>query len=60
MREQATAAAAKWGTLLPRVAAVWQAFGAEVAEVDDLATAREASGMPDQEPRLRPAQPVRL
>jgi hypothetical protein len=44
MREQATAAAEKWTALLPRVAAVWEAFGAELADVDDLAQAREASG----------------
>lgn len=44
MREQTTAAAAKWSALLPRVAAVWEAFGAELADVDDLAQAREAAG----------------
>ena len=44
MREQATAAAEKWSAMLPRVAVVWEAFGAELADVEELARAREASG----------------
>jgi hypothetical protein len=44
MQDQASAAAEKWAAMLPRVAAVWRAFGIEVADVDELAQAREASG----------------
>jgi hypothetical protein len=47
-------AAEKWRDLLPRVADVWAAMGAELREVEQLQRARRAAEV-DQRHTIRPA-----